>query len=243
MPSGMEFSEVPDGVLFSPMRAFVDEIIGKIEGAFRRDMWHLSKLGPLLLERLGQLASSDATEGRKDVNILLLNANTTTLAALELWRRGYPFQAGILLRNVAETLATAATINGDMDLYRAYKSGGFKSSTAFTTAKKVLPRIAHALAKADGDLSNAFTHLGPLYRSWQFVTLDLTERDMLPLRTMLLSIKMMFHLLDVLSELVCYDFVTAPRYWERVQPGAYRFAPSPEGHWWIAEFLGPHSAE
>jgi hypothetical protein len=65
---------------------------------------------------------------------------------------------------------------------------------------------------------------------------------MVPLRAMLLSVKMMFHLLDVLRELVCYDFVPLPRYWERLKPGAYRYAPSPDGHRWMDEFLSTDQA-
>src|SRR5207244_2123511 len=107
----------------SPFRAHTDYLANKIDGLFRRDMWYLTQLLPRILMRLATAALEEGIEAKRDINALMLNANTTALAALELWRRGFPLQVGTLLRNAMETLATAAALNGDRRAYGEYKQG------------------------------------------------------------------------------------------------------------------------
>lgn len=195
---------------------------------------------PRLLLRLGRSALEEKVKAKREIAVLLLNANTTTLAALEIWRRGYPLQVGILLRNAIETIATAAALNSDAQAYEDHKRKKFKSSAAFTIVKRVWPIIGDLLAHINGDLSRDFAHLGDFYRHWQAVSTELHDRDILALRTTLLPIKFTFHVLDVLSELTCYDFAEGRRYWSRLHPGAYQYSPTTEGQQWMQEFLVEH---
>jgi hypothetical protein len=103
--------------------------------------------------------ANDRRESAPDVIVLQLNALSTTLGAIELWRRGLLNQEAILLRNAIETLATAAVLYGDEASYRRYKKGQFDSAKALTTVKKVWPVIGSMLAKADGFFSNEFVRL------------------------------------------------------------------------------------
>lgn len=234
---------LPDNLVFSPNRIHGDEIANKVDRLFREDMWLLTQLLPRILIRLGRGSLEETVEAKRDINFLVLNANTTALAALELWRRGFPLQVGILLRNAVETIATATAINSDMQAYEHYKGGTFKSSKAFIIAKKVWPIIGDQLARVNGALSDDFTHLGHLYRRWQSVSVELNEEDIFALKTMLLPIKLTLHVLDVLSELTCYEFCDDRRYWTRLGPGAYQFAPTSEGQCWMQHFLAERDVQ
>jgi hypothetical protein len=190
------------------------------------------------MRRLGQAALHETVEARKQINELLLNANTTTLAALELWRRGFPLQVGILLRNVVEVLATAVAINSDSGAYKAYERGKFTSSKAFTIVKRVWPMVGTMLGRLNGGLSDEFIHVGRVFhRQWRFVTPELNEGDMAALTAMLMPLKAAFHSLDLISELTCYDFEADPRYFTRLEAGVYQYRPTADAEAWMAKFL------
>lgn len=202
-------------------------------------MFLVNELAPRILRRLGRAALHETVEARQEINELLLNANETALAGLELWRRGFPLQVGVLLRNVVEVLATVVAINSDADSYKAYKRGKFTSSRAFTVVKKVWPLIGKALGRLNGGLSNEFVHVGSTFhRQWRFVTPELDEGDVAALTAMLATLKIAFHSLDLITELTCYTFEEDPRYFIRLDLGVYQYQPTADGKAWMTKFLG-----
>jgi hypothetical protein len=232
--------DIPANVIFSPLRGLTDHLSIKIDRLFRAEMWFLHLLAPRILQTLGTAATREDIEAHREIATLLLNANTTTMAALELWRRGFPLQVGMLLRNALETVATAAAILCDGEAYQKFKAGTFESPKAFTIVKRVWPMIGAQLARANGDLSRNFTHVGPLYNQWQSVSAEIGESDVVALQAMLIPLKVTFHVLDLLGELVCYNAVETPRYWAKQGAGQYLYRPTSEGEAWMREFLSEH---
>ena len=220
-----------------------DLLAVKVDSLFPKDKRLLEELGTMLIQRLTSAREQETSERKKAILVLQLNALISIVAAIEIWRRGFLLQTGVLLRNVVETIATAAVLDSDPKAYEAYKRGSLESSKSFTKLKKIWPNGGSILSKLSGDLSNEFTHLGKMYRSWHALTLDLSENDILGLRTMLLSIKLSLHSLDVLSEVTCYNFCPKPRYFKRVEANKYLYDPTIEGQQWIKSFLVEHVGE
>lgn len=215
-----------------------DLLAQKIDSLFVEEERIIADLGIILFSRLTTALRQETVEAKKDIYILQLNALWTITASIELWRRAFLLQVGILLRNAVETITTAAVLNADRDAYRLYKSGTLNSSKSFTKVKHVWPVVGEVLGMANGFLSDEFTHLGEAYRSWQAVPFNLEERHTLALKQMLTPIKFTFHVLDLLSELTCYDSCPRPRYWKRIQPNAYKYEPTEDAKQWVRQLIG-----
>jgi hypothetical protein len=203
-------------------------------------MWLLSLVAPRILQNLGTAAIHGTIEAKREIATLLLNANTTTMAGLELWRRGFPLQVGIVIRNALETVAMAAALLCDHVAYDQFKAGTFQSTKAFTLVKRVWPIIGDQLGRANGSLSQHVTHIGPLYKQWQSVSTDVTENDIIALRAMLIPLKLTFHVLDLIAELVGYDAVDPRFYWLKHGPNQYQYRPTETGDAWMQTFLREH---
>ncbi len=195
----------------------------RVDTHFPQDVHLLGECGFEVIQRIIASREGNQIPERKAVYPLLLNGLTTAMAASELWRRGFLLQVGILLRNALETIATAAVISMDRAAHDQYRQGRFDSSEAFTRVKKLWPEIGPFLARASGVLSNEFVHVGESYQGWQRISAALTEKDLECLKSMLLPLKVAFHVADVLSEMVCLEVVTSPRYWKNIGPNAYSY--------------------
>ncbi len=217
-----------------------DVLAHKIDAIFYEEERLISELGITLFQRLTSALDQEASEPRRAILVLQLNAYHSIIAALELWRRGFALQSGVLLRNVVETIATAALLNSDPKAYEAYKRGSLKSSKSFTKVKSTWPEVGTLLGEVGGLLSNEFTHLGKMYKFWNRIPLDLEEQHILALRTMLLPIKICLHSHDLLSEVTCYDYCAKPRFIKRIKPNMYQYDPTAEGQQWMEVFLVEH---
>ncbi len=225
----------------SPLRPTALDILAhKIDSIFSTEERLLAELGSTLLRRLTDALEQEKSEPRRAILVLQLNAYHSIIATLELWRRGFALQSGVLLRNVVETIVTAALLNSDPKAYEAYKRGSLKSSKSFTKVKSTWPEVGTLLGKVSGSLSNQFTHLGEMYKFWNRIPLDLEEQHILALRTMLLPIKICLHSLDLLSEMTCYNYCAKPRFMKRIKPNMYQYDPTAEGQQWMEVFLVEH---
>lgn len=93
--------------------------------------------------------------GQAAAGSLLQYALKTIEALIDLLRRGYRNQVGMLARNALEIIATVICIASDPDTLENVEKGKFKSSKAISTAKRVVPLFGQLY----GELSNQLTHL------------------------------------------------------------------------------------
>jgi hypothetical protein len=210
-----------------------DLLAHKIDRQFPGDVALLGEWGRQMFERLVSSYRRNEVPEKAPVIPLLLNGLTTATAALELWRRGLLLQVGILVRNALETVATTAVITSDKSANERYQSGRYRSAAVFSDVKKTWPVMGATLAKSTGFLSEEFVHGGESYRIWLGISPGLTDGDVGNLRSMLLPVKVAFYVIDLLSEVVCWEMVSNPRYWERVTPSKFELHDSPEGREWM----------
>ncbi|MGQ0665579.1 MAG: hypothetical protein ACT4O4_00955 [Nitrospiraceae bacterium] len=213
-----------------------DFLAAKVDSLFAEDERLLADLGTVLITRLTRSLENEVSVPKQDICVLQLNALQSLMASIEIWRRGFPLQVGILLRNVLETISTAGVLNSDEAAYANYKRGNFDSSSSFTKFKHLWP-AGTFLGRLYGWLSNEFTHVGSGYKAWQRIPLDLKEPHISALTSMLGVIKGAFILLDMMSELTCHAFCEQPRYWTRLEPNVYDFRPSQETKEWVRRFV------
>lgn len=94
---------------------------------------------------------------------LLQHATKTIEASMDLLRRGYRYQVGMLTRNAVEAIATVFCFALDADTLEKVKAGKFKSSKAISIAKKMVPQFGQLY----GSLSSNFTHLNIDHFLWE----------------------------------------------------------------------------
>jgi hypothetical protein len=218
-----------------------DFLAAKVDSLFVDDEHLIADLGTVLITRLTTSLENEISVPKRDICVLQLNALQSLMAAIEIWRRGFPLQ-GILVRNALETISTAGVLNSDEAAYAKYKQGNFDSSSSITKFKRLWPGGTF-LGQLYGWLSNEFMHIGSSYTAWQRIPCDLEESHVSALRSMVGVIKGMFILLDMMSELTCHAFCERPRYWIRLGPNVYDFRPGPETQEWLKQFVGEPPSE
>lgn len=217
--------------------AALDNLAARVDTVFQGHLALIDVVGIRVASNLVAQHEHVADGPDKAICVLLLNAMSSLMAALELARRGFPIQVGILVRNSIEVMAVAAVINSDGQAYEKYKQGRLDSPSCIGIVKKTWPEVGSVLAKAWGNLSNDFTHVGNLYKRWQTVSSAPTYGELFALGTVLLAIKAALHTLDLLSEVTCYRYVQEPRFWKRLEANKYMYDPTPEGKAWMETFL------
>jgi len=235
----MNAQEVPEDFVptLSDLSAY------QVDKLFQDDMRLLGNWGSDLFLRLRGTADVNEIPERTPVLGLLSNALLTATAALELWRRGFLLQVGTLLRNANETVAVAAVITSDASAGERHGMGKLDTAKALTELKTLWPDIGATVAKFTGYLSREFVHIGTGYRAWFRFSPGLTERHVADLRDMLPCIKMTFYLIDLLSEMVCWQNVAHPRHWQKTGPQRYERRTTEAGREWVKKVFKEQASE
>jgi SEC-C motif len=211
----------------------------KIEASFDRlcmpDLEALSELtgqtAGILLAGLGK-ATSNADTLRTQCAELTINALNAFGAAVQAVRSGYVLVPGIVMRNVVETLAVVAHLMTEPEDLAKLQAGKFSSTSALAAAKKMIPVFGHWY----GFLTEQFSHIGKLHHSLQPVRPYDKMNE--PLQLNLSMLRVSLWLTYVIAELLFIDCTASPRYWRRLEDGAYTYAPSTEELAWQSAFLG-----
>ena len=214
-----------------------DFLAAKVDQVFKNHLLLIDKVGVRVTTNLITHQERVADGPEKTICALLLNAMSSLMAALELMRRGFPLQVGILVRNAIEVMALAAVVKSDGQAYEKHKKGKLDSSSCIGIVRTTWPQVGNVIAKVWGDLSKDFTHVGLLYQRWQMVSPVPTNGELFALGTVLMPIKFTLHTLDLLSEVICYRYVPRPRFWKRLEANKYEFDPTPDGKAWMETFL------
>ncbi len=215
------------------------DVTGEIDAMFSEDLCLMQQAVAGVLDRLDSAHKQKSTRRKQAVYNLQLNAITSVGGAVELWRRGFVLQVGVLLRNALEATATAAVVNASHDEWKAYDRGVFKSSASIGKVKTLWPLFAPYIGKANGVLSNQFSHMGKLYRSWQKVTPGkLEQSEIKDLKASVIAIKAILILLELESEATSFHVCSDRRYWVLKRAGVLSLQPTEVGRQWLQRFIG-----
>ncbi|WP_192886693.1 hypothetical protein [Agrobacterium sp. LAD9] len=165
---------------------------------------------------------------------LLYSAAQSYVAAIEVARKGYPRELGVLMRVIVETIATvlAIAIDGGPTLEKLHK-GKLETTKCIGVAKKALPFIG----QLNGELSNNFVHIGALQDTVDSAT-PYTKGDE-RLDFVITTMKLMALLLDIVTEVIFAADIQKHRYWKREGEG-WTFEPNIETREWMEKFA-PHA--
>ena len=167
---------------------------------------------------------------------ILINATHTFIAAVELTRRGFRLQPGILIRSILESVSTVCHLVINQHHVEKLKAGQLRSTRTIASAKKVFP----PLGRFYGLLSESFTHISHLhysvsdensikeYRAGE----DALEFNCNALRFSIWSI-------NVVSELAFFDSLSRHNYFRKIAENAFLYEPSDAERQRTEQFLTP----
>ncbi len=162
---------------------------------------------------------------------LLMNALITIQASVELLRKGYILQPGMLLRSTVEAVSTVAYFLIEEDGYIKYKDGKLNVNKTIKYGKQVIPPLGYI----QGFLSNKFVHIDNLHSENNTVT---EYNEMIePLRINLGLIKASTWLVYVVSELTFYDYFNEHIFWSKIAENGYKFEITPKEKIWMNNFF------
>lgn len=232
-------AQIPDSTLMNYLKSGTEANVNSFDRLYQKELGEISTIHSHILA-LCRAASHDArkTEDscRRECVVLIWNALHTTVAALELLRRGFKLQPRILLRNVLESVSVVLHLCHSENGLRKFTRGTLKTQPCLTSAKKVFSIFGPWY----GLLSEHFTHIGLPHR--------LLHRDNIPfekrtdeLNDIVGSIRACFWFIYVAGEFPFYHLLTNPRYWRPSQDGSPSLYvdPSPEGKAWQQTYATP----
>jgi len=190
-----------------------------------------ARLALVLWGGFRKLQADKATDTEQAAAASLLQHTMKTIeASIDLLRRGYRYQVGMLTRNAVEAIATVLCITIEPDTLEKVRKGKFESPKAISIAKRVVPLFGQLY----GDLSSNFTHLNIDQFLWDPL---LSQKDSTATEMCIMFAKVSLVLASLAAELVFYDQVRPPRFWREIAPDAYTYDPSAETLEWLEVFL------
>lgn len=163
---------------------------------------------------------------------LFWNALNTLIAAIEIFRRGYLKEPGVLSRNILEAVGTAYDIHKHPKKLPSFLSGKYKSAKSIGLVKKLSPVIGTMY----GQLSQDFSHIGGLYVLPQgsyypgrgrslWIGGGLSENDRESHFVLLIDLMMTLDIINAVMEFVFYEEIEEHRFWARLENGTYEHFP------------------
>lgn len=143
-------------IILKHIRVFRPEL--DFEKLFPQRTEETAEIIARLYSRLSCLINQDGVPNVQfNVALMGWKATTTTMSALEIFRRGYPTESAALLRNVVEIAAVITHLRRDPSLLGQVLSGRHDSTMSITPAKQTIPIIGQFY----GALCT-FTHVKPV---------------------------------------------------------------------------------
>lgn len=164
---------------------------------------------------------------------LMMNAITSFLAAMDLTRRGFRLQPGIIIRNVIETLTTVCHLGQNYQDLEKFQKGELGSTKTLASAKNIIPWFGHMY----GLFSEKFAHISDLHQIFNPLV-PYKERKDDALDTNMFFLRLSLWMIYVVAEAAFYPSISEHRYWENPEGVRYRYAPSDKELDWAREFLG-----
>lgn len=206
------------------------EIEQSFDSLFKSDVDELSELyGEISGIIINAIRAGN--ELQKECGILLLNALSTFMAAVQIFRSGQRLSSLMLIRSIIELLCVVNHLTikpSDLDKFR---KGVLKSTKCVTTAKKVFPPIGELY----GQLSNSITHVAQLHRNINPISKYISRDE--AVTTNFGYLRVSIWLTYVTSELAFFELVNEHRYWKDYKGKGYSFSPSEDVKLWMNKFL------
>ena len=219
---------VTDDVLFNQLRRDCPRIAKAFDSMCCQDLEALNQEVCHLTATLAAVATR-LPHARFDLDLcttcfaLLDNSTHTFLAAVELTRRGFRLQPGILIRSILESVSTVLHVVINKSDLEKLKNGKLSSTRTIASAKKILP----VFGPFYGQLSKSFVHVGYLHysldggnsiREWQ-------EGEE-ALRFLLGALRFVIWSINVAAELAFFDSLAPHRFFRKKPDGSVLWAPT-----------------
>lgn len=163
---------------------------------------------------------------------LLQNASQSGLAALELVRRGFRLEPGILVRANLEQLSVVCHIAINPNDACLLQAGQISSTKTISSAKKVIPPFGQLY----GLLSRYFAHVSHLHHDYlNPITTYEAGDEALEMNFRFIRSAVWMQL--VVSEFALFDSLSGHRYFRRLTADSLIFAPSEPERAWMTQFL------
>ncbi|GEO40901.1 hypothetical protein SAE02_50490 [Skermanella aerolata] len=176
--------------------------------------------------------------GKGDIGIrstcarLFINSFQSISASIQVARYGYWREYGNIARSIVENLAVIVHLVGNDNALEEFHKEKLQSSKSITYARK---RFS-VLGPLYGLLSNQFVHIGPECAELRFTECyNQGDDDIDFIDSNLRAVTLLSY---IVAELVFFEQVDVPKYWECIGEGEYKTNPSEEAHRWQADLLG-----
>ena len=232
-------ARIPDSTLMNHLKSGTEAIVNSFDRLYQKELDEIGTIHSHICA-LCRAASHDARRTqdkcRTECVVLIWNALHTTVAALELLRRGFRLQSRILLRNVLESVSVVLHLCHSEDGLRKFAKGMLETKICLASAKKAFP----AFGRWYGLLSEHYVHIGLPHRLLHRDNV-LFEKRTDELNYIVALIRACFWFIYVAGELPFCHLLANPRYWHPSQDGSPSLYvdPSPEGKAWRQTYATP----
>ena len=161
--------------------------------------------------------------------VLCWTGLNTIVAAIDLFRGGYPREPQMLMRNAIEIFASAYDIRRNEDKYNLLITDHtkFDSTRSIAALKELVPMVGSLY----GRLSDMFTHVSPLHMIPHKSETPLCiggmfdPKEQIEMEMNLTLLRANVDVMNCVIEFILMPYIESPRYWKRVESGDYQLIP------------------
>jgi hypothetical protein len=186
----------------------------------KKDLIKIGRYHSLAMKNIGIAFKNEKyfDETIKTTIPIVMNMTHSIIAASELINRGFRLEAGLIFRNIYEKISLVIYLFYNPKDITLIKNDKIGSSQTISFSKKIINNIGIDY----GNLSKHFVHVGKLQRLP--ILLQPYKKDDPDLYINITFLKLSTWLYYVISELVCYDYISIKKYWF-IDKGEIKFFP------------------
>jgi hypothetical protein len=133
---------------------------------------------------------------------------------------------------VVETLSVVIQLLSDEGALEKFHNGKLNASGSISFSKKTFP----VLGPLYGFLSNQFVHIGPAHATVESISAYKDGEE--PIEFIISNMRGVTLLTYMVTEVVFFEDVAAPKYWQRIGKFEYKTSVTEETRHWQASVLG-----
>lgn len=145
---------------------------------------------------------------------ILMNLTHSIASSLELMRRGYQLEPGLIFRNIIERVSVIIYSVFNPSEFEKISNDKFNSNKTISYSKKIIEVIGVSW----GTLSKHIVHVGKLHKL-PVKLQPFRKKNDAYLNVNLYCLKLSTWLFYVVSELVCFDYIKIKKYWIKDKNG------------------------
>ncbi|HEY5125066.1 MAG TPA: SEC-C domain-containing protein [Ignavibacteria bacterium] len=201
--------KINDSRLIKAMLYTSEEIVNSFDTICELELKKISKYYSLAMHNIDITVkySNNFNELTKSLFSILMNITWSIGASLDLMRRGYRLEPGLIYRNIFERVSVIIYATFCEKNIEIIYNDKFNSSRTISFSKKIIDVIGIGW----GLLSKHIVHIGKLHQlPAKFQPYKKGDSDF---NMNLIFLKLSTWLFYVVSELVCYDYIELKKYW------------------------------